>query len=294
MSNCLYEASLQKISKECDCNPIKFFKVDESFTACEGAKRHCMQKHLEDMGLERTVTDRGLEKECWAACVDQTYRDVRAGITHLFSHLKEFQERIFLTWRCKGNNTFLLGLIFWKKVTFSPACLCRFLITQSVYPNLYSFSEHGDFCVAVEKLKRSCAGDRRESLDDYMPDLCPTLDGVASRNESCDAVRSSAGRTGSALRRMVATYARDNMAVLNVYIREPYVRKYETEVKYGGIAFMGNMGGLLGLFTGFSLISAFELVYLVLFGPKGGEEVEGARKMTAGAKVSPQMVTVID
>ena len=75
MSNCLYEATLQKISKECGCNPIKFFKVDESFTACEDAKRHCMQKHLEDMGVERTITDGGLEKECWAACADQTYRE---------------------------------------------------------------------------------------------------------------------------------------------------------------------------------------------------------------------------
>ena len=75
MSNCLYEATLQKISKECGCNPIKFFKVDESFTACEDAKRHCMQKHLEDMGVERTITDGGIEKECWAACADQTYRE---------------------------------------------------------------------------------------------------------------------------------------------------------------------------------------------------------------------------
>ena len=178
-----------------------------------------------------------------------------------------------------------------KKSILFPTCLCRLLITQSIYPNLYSFSKHGDFCVAVEKLKRSCAGDRRESLDDYMPELCLALDALVSAgNESCDAVRSSA--TWSDLRRMVAEYARENMAVLNVYIREPYVRKYETEVKYGGIAFMGNMGGLLGLFTGFSLISAFELVYLFLFGPKSGNKVESASKMTAGAKVSPQMVAV--
>ena len=147
-------------------------------------------------------------------------------------------------------------------------------------------------------MKRSCAGDRRESLDDYMPELCPALDALSAASSgsgsSCDSVRSSA--TWSELRRMVAAYARENMAVLNVYIREPYVRKYETEVKYGSIAFMGNMGGLLGLFTGFSLISAFELVYLFLFGPKDEEDVkvEGARTMTAGAKVSPQMVAVSD
>ena len=171
------------------------------------------------------------------------------------------------------------------------------LITQSVYPNLYSFSKHGDFCVAVEKLRRSCAGDRRESLDDYMPELCPALD--AAGNFSCEAARASTSTAWAELRRLVAAYARENMAVLNVYIREPYARKYETEVKYGGIAFMGNMGGLLGLFTGFSLISAFELVYLFLFGPRGGEkgaeDVASARRVTtAVAKVSPQMVTVSD
>ena len=147
----------------------------------------------------------------------------------------------------------------------------------------------------MEKLKRSCAGDRRESLGDYKPALCPALDQVVARNESCDAVRSS-GRTAG-LRRMVAAYARDNMGVLNVYIREPYVRKYETEVKYGGIAFIGNMGGLLGLFTGFSFISAFELVYLFLFGPKDSEEdkdnkATGGRKTLPTPKVIPQMVAV--
>ena len=147
----------------------------------------------------------------------------------------------------------------------------------------------------MEKLKRSCAGDRRESLGDYKPALCPALDQVVARNESCDAVRSS-GRTAG-LRRMVAAYARDIMAVLNVYIREPYVRKYETEVKYGGIAFIGNMGGLLGLFTGFSFISAFELVYLFLFGPKDSEEdkdnkATGGRKTLPTPKVIPQMVAV--
>ena len=46
MSNCLYEATLQKISKECGCNPIKFFKVDESFTACEGAQRHTTHREI--------------------------------------------------------------------------------------------------------------------------------------------------------------------------------------------------------------------------------------------------------
>lgn len=33
------------------------------------------------------------------------------------------------------------------------------------------------------------------------------------------------------VRHLVATYTRDNMAVVNMFIREPYVKKYLTEEK---------------------------------------------------------------
>jgi hypothetical protein len=48
------------------------------------------------------------------------------------------------------------------------------------------------------------------------------------------------------------------MALVNVFIREPYCKKYVTEEKITEISFAGTVGGLLGLFMGFSFVSAVE------------------------------------
>ena len=60
-------------------------------------------------------------------------------------------------------------------------------------------------------------------------------------------------------------YARDNLAKVSIYIKDPYVSKYITEEKITEIAFVGTVGGILGLFMGFSFISAVEICYICLF-----------------------------
>jgi hypothetical protein len=52
------------------------------------------------------------------------------------------------------------------------------------------------------------------------------------------------------------------LAKVNIYIKEPYVAKYITEEKITEIAFVGTVGGILGLFLGFSFISAMEITYI--------------------------------
>ena len=61
----------------------------------------------------------------------------------------------------------------------------------------------------------------------------------------------------------VFRYAKLNMAKVNVYVRDPYVRKYLTEEKITEIRFVGTVGGLLGLFLGFSFVSFVEVLYFV-------------------------------
>jgi hypothetical protein len=48
---------------------------------------------------------------------------------------------------------------------------------------------------------------------------------------------------------------------VSVFIKDPYVSKYATEEKMTEIAFVGTFGGVLGLFLGFSFISAFEVAF---------------------------------
>jgi hypothetical protein len=49
---------------------------------------------------------------------------------------------------------------------------------------------------------------------------------------------------------------------VTIYIKDPYVSKYVTEEKITEIAFVGTVGGVLGLFMGFSFISAVEIIYV--------------------------------
>jgi hypothetical protein len=48
----------------------------------------------------------------------------------------------------------------------------------------------------------------------------------------------------------------------NIYIKDPYVSKYVTEEKITEISFVGGVGGILGLFLGFSFISSVEVFYV--------------------------------
>ena len=76
MSNCLFEATLQRIEIECNCVPRYFSDVVPETEVCQGQKTLCMKKLLDVMGDYRTVFENGIEKVCLANCIDQKY-DVR-------------------------------------------------------------------------------------------------------------------------------------------------------------------------------------------------------------------------
>ena len=58
------------------------------------------------------------------------------------------------------------------------------------------------------------------------------------------------------------------MALVNVYIKDPVVTRIKRDQKIPIIGFVANTGGLLGLCMGFSLISAFEIIFHFLISIK--------------------------
>ena len=76
MSNCMFEATLQRIEIECNCVPRYFSELVPEIEICNGPGASCMKKLLNLMGDYRTVFDNGTEKVCLANCIDQQY-DVR-------------------------------------------------------------------------------------------------------------------------------------------------------------------------------------------------------------------------
>ena len=73
MSNCLFEASLQMIEKQCKCVPRYFADEAPEIEVCQGLGISCMNDLLNVMGDNRTVFDNGMEMVCLANCIDQKY-----------------------------------------------------------------------------------------------------------------------------------------------------------------------------------------------------------------------------
>ena len=62
-------------------------------------------------------------------------------------------------------------------------------------------------------------------------------------------------------------YARNNLAKVQIFMKDPYISLYLTEEKFTEMAFAGSIGGVLGLFLGFSFISSVEIVFLFCVRP---------------------------
>ena len=71
----------------------------------------------------------------------------------------------------------------------------------------------------------------------------------------------------SGLREKVFGYAQQNLAKVQIFIKDPYVALYMTEEKITEMAFVGSIGGVLGLFLGFSFISSVEIIFMVCLRP---------------------------
>ena len=61
----------------------------------------------------------------------------------------------------------------------------------------------------------------------------------------------------------ITKYARENIAKVYIYLREPFVKEIIREEKITLIQFIGSTGGLLGLFLGFSVVSLIEIFYMI-------------------------------
>ena len=68
---------------------------------------------------------------------------------------------------------------------------------------------------------------------------------------------------------LVRKYIDENISRVNVYIKDPYVQKIARGVKTTYSSFFSNIGGLMGLFQGFSVISLVEIFYFIFQFIKG-------------------------
>ena len=65
---------------------------------------------------------------------------------------------------------------------------------------------------------------------------------------------------------LLSEYARENLVMFNIFIKDPYAKRFQKDEKITKTSYIANSGGLLGLCMGFSLISGAEILYHCFFG----------------------------
>ena len=75
-------------------------------------------------------------------------------------------------------------------------------------------------------------------------------------------------------------YARENLALVNVYIKDPAVTQVKRDQKVPLIWFVANIGGILGLTMGMSLVTFFEILHhvVMLFFRTGAKSFASVRR----------------
>jgi hypothetical protein len=163
-------------------------------------------------------------------------------------------------------------------------------VTSSDFPNRETFVRREEFCLTLLKLRKTCSSPKRAFLVAKLPTVCDNIERIVSR--IAQGVRNASSYESPAAVPIVCTdlewdpvriygfqredrdlvdmeedifvYAKKNLAVVNVYIKDPVVTRILRDQKIPVIAFVANTGGLLGLCMGFSLVSVFEVLYHVL------------------------------
>lgn len=160
-------------------------------------------------------------------------------------------------------------------------------VTTSRLPNRQTMLKWSDFCVVMEKIKKSCGHVwKRIDIDRQYPLLCPLL--LAKLNQTSplfeegnkDLCKKAMNNfnildvqdlpkndidisSDEALLGTMFDYARENLALVNIYIKPPVVTRIAKDERIPVIWFVANCGGILGLCMGFSIVTVFEVLHYI-------------------------------
>jgi hypothetical protein len=140
-------------------------------------------------------------------------------------------------------------------------------VTTSNYPNRKTFKDREEFCIPGRKLfNNTCKSPKRLPLGADFPFLCTTLEELPDFLHQCKNNRWRRERIPNktlalAIESEIYNYAKSNMAIINIFIKEPYSKRFRKTEKMSRIAYIASSGGLLGLCMGFSFVSLAEILY---------------------------------
>ena len=233
MGNCQYEAGVQAVISNCNCIPT-FFVEPFNFQGISNTDLQiCHGKDLTCMEFQMNV--------------------VEGNLTLLVHDLKNNGKLIQI--QCLSN------------------CDHQVIsINTSVrkYPNKLAFEQTTHICFALKKITRICQDETKKALflESYQNEVSCEQILEAERDDkdyNCSSFISTPAllKKNSNLTSFLFKYAEENFAYVKVFSKFPYHTKIQMSLEMNEIQFISNLGGLLGLLMGLSIISLFELIYHV-------------------------------
>ena len=141
------------------------------------------------------------------------------------------------------------------------------MTTTSNFPNRETFLYRPEFCFVLQKIARICINpvqrlvfEKKVTLQDCCRQVLE-LNNTLSVCDETDRANVTLAASKPEILEFLLDYASKNLAILNLFIRDPYYTKYLKSEQITSISFIGNAGGLLGLCMGMSFVSIFELFY---------------------------------
>lgn len=234
MANCLYEAVLEAILEDCKCLPnFANFKIenDTNIIVCLGEKLTCARKWLENIG-----NDNYNGRDLTRASTNETDDD---GLPIM----KKCRQR------CENQDNNLRS-------------------TSSSYPNRQTFPYREDFCLVMKKIVKVCNDPVRKLAFAGRYQKSISCAAIVDAYNSANFCKGNYPEVDDIQRydsivNFVNEYAADNIAVVKLFIRDPYYTNTKRDRAMTFTSFVGNAGGLLGLCMGFSFVSIFEIVYFI-------------------------------
>ena len=229
LNNCLYEAAIEHIWTVCKCYPRKFIYATNHSLADEGLK-NCHGEGLNCMNREIN------------------YLGVFDSITRLDKKEK-----------CRPNCEEQVNSM---------------IITSSVYPNGRTFGHRKEFCILCNSIFKKCNSSKRLPLERMYPGMCTAIRPLfqIGMDLSCNDFDWTVIRNNvlnctlekCVVEEMVADYARENLILANIFMKNPFATRFLKDEKYGIIDYVAKSGGLLGLAMGFSVVSFFEIIFYLI------------------------------
>ena len=161
---------------------------------------------------------------------------------------------------------------------------------MATYPNKAMFSKRPEICSLLVKLLKICQGwvdphavgaygqygdelkIKKNVLTSMYPDMCDKLTAIfgdnatATANLTCPELRRELNdaENSTEIFDILHKYAKENLLWLNVYVKDSFATRIIRDERMTRTSFVANVGGLLGLCMGFSLVSVAEICYFIL------------------------------